>query len=78
MKTQPQAPLDKFVLGVLESFYIYMYVISRRLAELLINFKESDWSPCQSSKDKGAILYCFQRAPRAVTEETDAIWASTK
>ena len=62
MKTQPQAPLDKFVLGVLEGFYIY--VISRRLAELLINFKKSDWLPCRSStKDTGAIFYCFQRAP---------------
>ena len=62
MKTQPQAPLDKFVLGVLEGFYIY--VISRRLAELLINFKKSDWLPCRSTtKDTGAIFYCFQRAP---------------
>ena len=40
MKTQPQAPLDKFVLGVLEGFYIY--VISRRLAEILINFKKAN------------------------------------
>ena len=60
MKTQPQAPLDKFMgtfgygVGVPRSLRtrhihlwgrfrgFYIYVISRRLAGLLINFKESD------------------------------------
>ena len=50
MKTQPHALLDTFVLAFIKGFYVY--AISRRLAGLLINFKESDWS-CH----KSLILY---------------------
>ena len=57
MTTQPQAPLDKFVCGRFRGFYTY--VISRRLAGLLINFKEG----CRISKDTCARFNCFQRAP---------------
>ena len=42
MKTQPQAPLDKFVCAFIKGFYVY--AISRRLAGLLINFEDTDWS----------------------------------
>ena len=59
-RTQPQAWLDKFVLAFIEGFYVY--VISRRLARLLIKttglvINNSCFTMVS------ARFYCFQRAP---------------
>ena len=50
-----------------------MYAISRRLAGLLINFKESDWSRVPKFYRHVCKVLLFSKGPRALIEEPDAI-----
>ena len=53
-------------------------MISRRLAGLLINFKESDWSHVPKFKRHMCNIFLFSKGPRALIKEPDAFWASPK
>ena len=80
MKTQPHAVLDTYVLAFIKGFYVY--AISRRLAGLLINFKESDCG-LVINHTRAEVLktrvqdFIALKEPRALIEELDAIWANT-